>query len=831
MSNEVTFPAKAEIVIIGAGIVGCSIAYHLASKKIKNVVLVEQDKWPEPGGSTSHASDFIFPIDHSELMAKLSKYGVELYSSLKFNGKPCYEMVGGIELARTEERLRELQRKVASGKSWGIEAELISGGEAQEAFPFLETESVRGTMWTQTAGVVTRSTDAAQAMVLEAKRLGSLQLFENTRVLDIIVEDDKVCGVHTSRGFIQSSLVISAAGVWGPVIGKMAGISIPLAPMHHQLVHTAKVPELDGAKSQIEWPILRDQDRSMYVRQEFDTWEIGSYNHPSMITSASDIQSQDDVIYSPTMMPFTPEHFEVAMTSIVEVMPVLEHAPFQFGFNGLLSVTADSMPIMGESPKVKGFWAAEAVWIKDGAGVGKLIAEWIVDGVPSIDSHQAEYSRFHEHTLQQSYVDARASENFQKIYGIVHPQEQWSQARKSRLSPFYQREKDLEAEFFETGGWERPQWYRSNDRLLDKYDVPVRDKWGSMWWSQTTGAEHQAVRDSVGMFDLTPFVKIDVDGPGALNYLEYMVVKSLNKPVGTVVYTPLVNSRGGIVADLTVLRLGKTSFRIITGASSGMRDLSWFRKHQPTDGSVLISDVTSEYCCIGVWGPDSRSLLQSLCEEELSNDGFPFATVRQMQVAGTPALAVRISYVGELGWEIYVRTEYGLELWDGLWKAGQEFGVIAAGVGSYGSSLRLEKGYRLWGQDIHSGFNPFEAGLMNDRSSGKPSPIKRVDFIGKDSLLRNREQEVLKRLCCMTFDEPGVSVMGKEPIIDEKTTVGYVTSSDYGYTVGSGIAYGYLPLEYCQPGTSLIIEYLGKSHTATVSTEPLYDPENVKLLS
>ena len=831
MPNEVKLPGKAEIIIIGGGIVGCSIAYHLASKKIKNVVLVEQDNWPEPGGSTSHASDFIFPIDHSELMANLSQYGVEFYSNLKFNGKPCYEMVGGIELARTENRLRELRRKVESGKSWGIDAELISVEEAQEAFPFLDKDPIRGAMWTPTAGVATRSTDAAQAMVQEAKRCGSLQLFDNTEVLDVIVEDNKVCGVHTSRGFIQSNLVISAAGVWGPLIGKMAGISIPLAPMHHQLVHTGNVPELEGAKSQIEWPVLRDQDRSMYVRQEFDTWEIGSYNHPPMITDANDIQPQDETKYSPTMMPFTPEHFEVAMASIIEVMPILEHAPFQFGFNGLLSVTADSMPVIGESPKVKGFWAAEAVWVKDGPGVGKMIAEWIVDGLPSLDIHEAEYSRFHEHTLQQSYVDARASENFQKIYGIVHPQEQWSEARKSRLSPFYQRQEDLEGAFFETAGWERPQWYRSNDRLIDKYEVPTRDEWGGMWWSQTIGAEHQAVRETVGMFDLTPFVKIDVEGPEALAYLDHMVVKNLSKPVGTVVYTPLVNSRGGIIADLTVLRLGENFFRIITGASTGMRDLSWFRKHQPTNERVRISDVTSKYCCIGVWGPNSRSLLQSLCNDDLSNDKFPFATVRQIHVGKIPALAVRISYVGELGWEIYVPTEDGLALWDSLWNAGQKFDVLAAGIGSYGSSLRLEKGYRLWGQDIHSGFNPFEAGLMNDQSSGNASLIKRADFIGRDSLLHSREQGVLKRLSCMTFDEPGVSVMGKEPIIDKKEVVGYVTSSDYGYTVGSGIAYGYLPLEYCEPGTSLMIDYLGKHHTVTVSREPLYDPENVKLLS
>ena len=596
-------------------------------------------------------------------------------------------------------------------------------------------------------------------------------------------------------------------------------------------MYTSPTEELAGAKGHIEWPLLRDQDRSMYVRQEHDTWEVGSYMHPSMITDAWDIPSPDEAQYSPAMMPFTEEHFMPAMESIIQVMPSLSNAGLQFGFNGLLSVTPDSASIIGESRHVRGFWAAEAIWVKDAPGAAKMLTELMLDGASEVDSHAVDYSRFHDHQLKKHHVNARTSENFQKIYGIVHPQEQWSQGRDNRRSPFYPRQQQLEAMFFETAGWERPQWYESNAPLLDEFDVPERSGWEEMWWSRTIGAEHQAVRARAGMFDLTSFQKLDVSGPGALDFLERVAVYRMDQPVGRGTYTPLVDRHGGIVADLTILRLEEDLFRVVTGGGAGMHDLAWLRQHMPDDRSVHIQDVTSGLAVVGVWGPRSREILQSICDDDLSNDAFPFAAVRQVPFGDISATMFRISYVGELGWEIYTPTEFGLKLWDTIWEAGQGHGMVAAGGGAYGASMRLEKGYRFWGPDMNTTFNPFEAGLMRDSTHSNPSRIKRAAFIGKDALLRIRDQGVSRKLCCITFDGPDSVAMGNEPIIVGSDVVGYVTSSDFGYSVGKGIAYGYLPIEYTEVGTAVEIEYLGRRHAATVSLDPLYDPEGVRLRS
>ncbi len=826
-----SLPNHANIVIIGAGIVGCSVAYQLARRGVRDIVIVEQDIWPEPGGSTQHASNFSFPHDHTEVMANFSNYGLEFFAGLEHDGKPCFVTSGGIEVARTNDRMRELRRKVASGKSWGVESDMISPSEAKKLFPFLNPQRIKGAMWTPSAGLVTRAVDAAAEMVLQAEQMGALTMTPRTAVTDVDVKGGRVKGLHTSRGYIGADLIVCCAGVWGPAIGEMAGVPIPLSPLHHQLVYTSPVAELEGAKGHIEWPLLRDQDRSMYVRQEHDVWEVGSYMHPAMITEAADIPPADKARYSPTMMPFTEQHFAPAMESIIEVMPVLENAGLQFGFNGLLSITPDSASIIGESRQVAGFWAAEAIWVKDAPGAARMLAEWIVDGTPSIDPHLVDFARFHDHQLTRQHVRARSSENFQKVYGIVHPQEQWAEGRGNRLSPFHSQEQKLGAVFHEAAGWERPQWYRTNKKLLEEFRVAERTGWEAMWWSPISGAEHQAVRQRVGMFDLTSFTKLDITGRGALDYIENMTVFKMDRPIGAAVYTPLVNRHGGIVADLTIQRLGQDHFRVITGGGVGMHDLAWFRRHLPEDGSVHIQDVTSSLGVIGVWGPSARDMVQAACDHDLSNEAFPFATVQSVTFGDIPATALRISYVGELGWEIYTPTEFGPKLWDTLFDAGQIHGVIPAGMAAYGSSLRLEKGYRFWGPDINTAFNPFEAGLMRDSSSDRPTPIKRANFIGKEALLRIRETGVQRRLRCLTFDEPNAVVMGNEPILDGDTVLGYATSSDYGYSVATGIAYGYLPTSHAVIGTRLEIEYLGRRYPATVASEPLYDPENLRLKS
>jgi glycine cleavage system aminomethyltransferase T/glycine/D-amino acid oxidase-like deaminating enzyme len=827
--------SEASVVIIGGGIVGCSVAYHLAHRGVSGIVLLEQDRWPEPGGSTSHASDFIFPLDASRTMTTLSNYGIEIYSQIQFNGRSCFKACGGLEIARTEERMGELQRKIALGKSWGVPAELVSPEQAQALFPWLDPSQILGAMWEPTAGLVMRSVDAAQMMVREAEAMGAVEVYPYTPVTGIDVQGGRVCGVRTPRGDIAAETVVSAVGVWGPLIGQMAGITIPLAPMHHQLVHTTPAPELAGARDQIEWPLLRDQDRALYVRQERDTWEIGSYQHRSMFTEPEEIPAPDQAKLTPTMMPFTVEDFVQPMADIVEVMPVLADASIRYGFNGLLSVTPDGLPVLGEVPGMSGLWSAEAVWVKDGSGAGKLIADWMLDGHSEFGGEEVDFSaldvaRFYPHQRTRTHIRSRASEGFQKVYGIIHPREQWASSRDVRRSPFFPRQVDLGAEFFETAGWERPHWYSINATLLEEYPVPPRSGWEAMWWSSIAGAEHQAVRDRVGMVDLSSFIKLEVSGPGALDYLQRLAAAQVDRPVGSIVYTPLLTPRGKVKSDLTITRLGEDRFLVVTGAGMGMLDTRWMLRHLPPDGSVELVDRTASMCVVGLWGPRARHVLQAVTETDVSNAAFPFMTALHLEIGAVPVLALRVSYVGELGWEIYAPVEQGLRLWDTLWEAGEPHGLVAVGLSGYLSSLRIEKANLLLGADIQTEYDVYESDLARPR-------IKSAGFIGKEAVQRIREQGVRRKICTLTVDSGQVVMANETPVLEANGNgssrwLGYVHSADYGYSVDCSLALAYLPVEYAEPGTPVKLLYRGETHPATVAavgTRGLFDPDDLRM--
>ena len=378
--------------------------------------------------------------------------------------------------------------------------------------------------------------------------------------------------------------------------------------------------------------------------------------------------------------------------------------------------------------------------------------------------------------------------------------------------------------FFESAGWERPQWFTANENIIAEQTLPSRSGWEARQWSPIQAGEHRATRERAAMYDLTAFTKIEVSGPSALEFLQSITANQLDRPVGKVVYTAMLNRNAGIQCDLTLTRLARDRFLVLTGGASGTRDLAWMRSHAPDDGSVTISDVTSEYCGIGLWGPKAREVLQRVCHEDVSNRAFPYFASKQITIGAAPARALRVSYVGELGWEIYVPTEYGLNVWDALWEAGQAIGIVAAGGGAF-ESLRLEKGYRLWGTDIHTEYNPYEAGL------GWAVKLNKGNFLGREALMRIREAGIERRLCCLTMSDPNQVVLGKEPILDGERVLGYVTSANVGYTVGRSIAYGYLPLEYSTSGTTVAIEYFGRRYEATVTDEPLYDPTHRRLRS
>ena len=450
------------------------------------------------------------------------------------------------------------------------------------------------------------------------------------------------------------------------------------------------------------------------------------------------------------------------------------------------------------------------------------MADWIVEGEPGLDLWHMDVHRFGAYTASRRYIATRVHEIYSTYYDISYPMKERSSARNLRLSPVYSRLEELGAVFGEKAGWERPNWFTCNEHLAEGQGWPVPQGWASRYWSPAIGAEHQATRERVAMFDETSFSKIEIHGPGALAFLQRITDNQMDQPIGAITYTQMPNTHGGIECDLTVTRLAGDRFQIITGTAFGLHDLSWMRSQTPNDGSVYIYDVTSSRCCIGLWGPGARDLIQQVSENNFSNAAFPYLTAQQVTIGDIPALALRVTYVGELGWEIYAPMEYGLKLWDTLWQAGQPFGIVAAGYRAI-ESLRLEKGYRYWSADIHSEYNPYEAGL------GFAVKLAKGDFLGKAALERVKAQGVTRKLCCLVLADPSAIALGGEPLLDGERVLGYVTSAGYGYTVRQSIAYGYLPVDYATVGTQIEVQLFGTRYGATVMKEPLYDPKNEKI--
>ncbi len=574
----------------------------------------------------------------------------------------------------------------------------------------------------------------------------------------IDVVDGHVRAVRTDRGTIAADTVLICCGVWSPRIARDGGGVHPADPGHPpDDQRRSRCPLFADTVGEITYPIVRDMDTNMYERQHGGDLEVGSYAHRPILMDPDDIPSIAASALSPTELPFTQEDFEPQLEHALELVPDIlgdEQVGIRHSINGLLSLTPDGMPILGETPEVKGLWSAAAIWIKEAPGIARTVAEWMTNGTPEIDPHSSDIARFYDHHKTAAHIQARSAEGFNKTYGIVHPMEQWATNRDVRLSPINARQRGLGAVFFEAAGWERPFWYGANEKLLDEYGdrvMPRAAEWESRWWSPIINAEHLAMRDRVGMVDLAAFAIFDVTGPAALAYLQGLVVNQVDVPVGRVVYTPLLNEAGGIVADLTIMRLGHDLFRVVTGGGMGMRDKKWFVDHLPADGSAQLHDATSGWYTLGVWGPRARDLLASATADDVSNDGFPFGTCRTIDIGSVRALASRISYVGELGWEIYAPMEQGLRLWDTLWDAGAAHGVVAVGIGVYATTGRLEKGYRAHGNELELDFDLVEAGMARPK-------VKTPDFVGKAAYLEQRAKPPAAILCTLTVDDPTSSI-------------------------------------------------------------------------
>lgn len=787
------------VVVIGAGVVGSALADELTGRGWTDVTVVDQGQLFATGGSSSHAPGLVFQTNPSKTMTEFASYTVR-----KLHGLGSFRPVGGLEVATTEARWTDLRRKHGLATSWGVEATLLGPDECAARHPLLDPAAIRGGFHVATDGLA----DAVGAVEKQARRAidRGARLLGGHTVVGIGQENGRVTGVETDQGFVPAEIVVCAAGFWGPRIGRMVDLTVPLQPLAHQYARTGPVADLTGT------PILRHQDQDLYYREHGDRVGIGYYGHRPMPVDIDEIPPPADAPVMPSILPFTDDDFAPAWRESVALLPDLAGTKVEEGINGIFSFTPDGFPIMGEHPELSGFWVAEAVWVTHSAGVARAMAEWLVDGQPGADVHECDLNRFEQVQLAPDYIQERGKQNFIEVYDIVHPLQPMERPRPLRTSPFYPRQQELGAYFLEGAGWERPYWYESNAAL--PVDVPARDEWSARYWSPIAAAEAAATRQRVAMYDMTPLKRLEVSGPGALAFLQRLTTNNLAKSVGSVTYTLMLGHDGGVRSDLTVARLADQVFQV---GANGPRDEDWMRRRLPPDG-VSVRDITAGTCCVGVWGPLARDLVQPLTRADFSHAGLKYFRAAKAYIGEVPVTALRVSYVGELGWELYTSADLGLKLWDTLWAAGREHGVVAAGRSAF-NSLRLEKGYRAWGTDMTTEHDPYEAGL------GFAVRMDKGDFIGRTAIAGRSAETARRRLTCLTLDDPAAVVMGKEPVYAGGAPAGYVTSASYGYTVGRTVVYAWLPRELAVPGTALTVEYFGERLPATVAAEPLFDPQ------
>ncbi|WP_184966694.1 GcvT family protein [Nonomuraea endophytica] len=803
--------SRPRLVIIGAGIVGCALADELTGRGWTDVTVVEQGPLFAAGGSSSHAPGLVFQTNPSKTMTEFATYTVNKYSGLSLDGQWCFKQVGGLEVATTPERLIDLRRRQGWAEAWGVHGEVISPERCLELWSLLDPARVLGGYFVPTDGLA-NSLRCGEAQARRAIERGARFLAHHT-VVGIEQQGGRVTGVAVEVGaegleyrVVPADVVVSAAGFWGPSIGAMAGVSVPLLPLAHQYARSEPLAVLEGNPEAVR-PILRHQDRDLYFREHGDQIGVGSYAHRPMPVRQEEIGPNGTTM--PSVQAFTEDDFEPAWRDAVELLPALKESAYTGGINGIFSFTPDGLPLIGEAPQLDGFWLAEAVWVTHSAGVAKALAEVLVDGRSSVDLHECELNRFEPVHLAPAFVEERGKQNFVEVYDIIHPLQPMESPRPMRTSPFYPRQRELGAFFLEGAGWERPQWFTANSPLSGdpgRLGLTERDDWAARYWSPIAAAESHYTREQVALYDMTPLKRIEVTGAGAAAFLQRMTTNNVDKKPGSVTYTLLLDAGGGVRSDLTVARLTEERFQV---GANGNLDLDWLQRHAP--GDVQVRDITPGTCCVGVWGPRARELVQPLTDLDMSHEGFRYFTCKQGYIGQVPVTAMRVSYVGELGWELYTTADLGLKLWDTLWATGLP---IAGGRAAF-NSLRLEKGYRLWGVDMTPEHNPYEAGLAFAVREDK-------DFLGREAL----SKEITRKLVPLLTAEV---VTGKEPVRHGGATVGYTTSAAYGHTIGRPIAYAWLPIGLTTPGTEVEVAYFGRPVPAEVAAEPLFDAKMEKI--
>ena len=864
MNTAASLPTEADTVIVGAGIVGCSAAYHLTELGREGVVVIDQGPLPTTGGSSSHAPGIMFQTAEPKPLTEFAMYSRKLYSGLEDeNGDQVYNEVGGVEVARSDERMDFLQRRVEWAKSWDLpDPQLLSPEAVEEKLPLVDSDVIQGGYYSPTDGQVS-GVKACAALAKEAMSNGA-KFVPHTRIEDIDADGGAVQSVVTEDGTVECDEVVIATNIWARQLGEKLGVHLPVTPVEHQYTITEPLDELADSNEDVsddpvyenykevsgdkaedlligpDRPILRDQDNAMYFRTHGDSYGIGSYNHEPIVPDPQELGGNEEGGEQGSVHEFSDYHMNNAThpdrpdkaprQASDELLPATADKGLEHKYNGMFAESPNGLPVMGPVADYEGLWTAAAIWVTHAGGAGKALAEWMENGVPRLDDgpidlRDCNVNRFQPHEGSWDFARDIGAEEYRIVYNIVHPKWVWTDHQRDiRRSSVYHELQDLDAELWAEAGWEEAQWFDSNSDLLAQYGerIPDRDGWEAKYWSPIEGAEALHVRDSVGLHDMTSFNKMEISGQGAGEFVQYLCTNDMDIDEGQIRYTLMCNEDGGVRADITVTRVDTDRYLVLTtGREVGRNHLAWIRQNAPDD--VEVRDVTSELASFVLTGPNARKVLDEVTRADLSNEAFPYFSSQQLFVKNVPVTALRVSYAGELGWELYTPTEYGGQLWETLWDAGQEHDLRPYGNGAL-DSLRIEKGFRLWGEDLHTEHNPYEAGLSF-------AVDLETDFIGKEAVVEAADGDIRHKVACLTLDDEDAVVFEDRPVLDGDETLGYVHSAEYGYTVGSCVAYAYLPPEYAEPGTEVEILHEGERYAATVREEPLFDPERERVLS
>ena len=813
------FPNQAQVVVVGGGIVGCSVAYHLTLRGVSDVVLLEQRELTS--GTTWHAAGLVPQLRATKNLTNLARYTGDLYEKLEAETGQAtgFRRTGSIAVATNKERLEELLRGASMARAFGSSVEVLGGEELREKWPLARVDDVIGGIYLPDDGS-TNPVDTTQALARGARARGA-RIFEETRVSSLECDGGRVQGVRTDRGDIQAEVVVNCAGMWARALGQTVGVNVPLHAAEHFYVVTEPVPGLGNTVL----PTLRDMDGCLYCRSETGGKLLVGFFEP---------------VAKPWGMEGIPEnfafdhlaedwqHLEPQLEAMLHRVPQLEEVGIQLFFNGPESFTPDDRYLIGETPEIDGLFVAagfNSIGIQSAGGVGKVLGDWIVDGYPPMDVWDVDIARMMPFQGSSRYLHDRTVEGLGLLYAMHWPHRQPETARPVRTSPLHDRLARKGACFGEVAGWERANWFAPAG-VEARYEY----SYGRQNWWQHSAAEHRAARESVGLFDQTSFSKHLVEGADATEVLGRVCANRIDGPEGKVTYTQWLNERGGIEADLTIPRLGEERYLVVGYAACQMRDAAWLRRHTPDEAAVVVTDVTSAFAVLGVMGPESRNLLAQLTNADLSNEGFPFGTSREIEIGYACARASRITYVGALGWEIYIPSEMAAAVYDAIVEEGAGFGLAHAGYHAMGS-LRMEKAYREWGHDITPDDTPLEAGLSFAVAWDKPG-----GFLGQEALEAQRERGVTRRLVGFALEDEEPLVLHDEPIWRDGILCGRMTSGAFGHTVGRSLGMGYVENEdgvspdFVRSGT-YEIEIACKRYPAEASLKPFFDAKRCTILA